>query len=104
MHRFEGETLILDGIYPDRAAAEDTTRRYLLGRGADPWDVDAALGRAVFDRAWWSDTYDGFTHDCGGHNPSEGINTADHPDRTCWDDARQVTVMVGFPPAMRGVA
>jgi hypothetical protein len=91
MSRLENGTVILDAVYPAVAEAADATRAYLLSRpGADEWKVGVAMaGPVAYDRAWWSDTYNGFTHDCALHTPEESSP------ETCYPDRRQVTIANG---------
>ncbi len=96
MDRFSDDgSLVLDRTYTDLAGALSAAHDYLIGLGHDAWDVDRALAAATFDRAYWSDTYRGFVHDCAGHSPAER-----DPDQ-CHDDTVTVTVVTPIPPPMQ---
>jgi hypothetical protein len=90
MARWLTETLILDATYPSIAEATVDAKAFLAAYpDTSTWDVDTAMAAARWDRGWWSDLYNGFTHDCSLHLPEESSP------ETCFADRREVTCVNG---------
>jgi hypothetical protein len=80
-----------DETSADEAVLRDELRTYLIDYGYDAVDVDNVLPQISIQPAYWSDIYNGFSHDCSLHDPSES-NPA-----TCFPDTRLVFVFCNLP-------
>jgi hypothetical protein len=62
-----GGALTTPGHDHDRASLRAAALDSLLALGMDRFDAEARVERATLDRGWFSDAYNGFTHDCAAH-------------------------------------
>jgi len=54
----------------------------------DPYEAETRSENLWIGRTWWSDTYNGQTHDCGEHGDHERGSG-------CFEDSRKVTMIAG---------
>lgn len=81
--------LTVDGHSVRPADIRAALEPFLAAAGLDAWDAADAAGRARVERGWWSEAYQGFTHDCSLHGASVG---------SPWcADTRPVIVVAGLP-------
>lgn len=67
----ENPILIIEGQDAAPEDARAAVRARLDSQGVSAWDADEIMTGVNIQRAWWSPSYKGFTHDCSLHLSSE---------------------------------
>jgi len=87
-------TEMLDGV--SRSAIKSEFESFLESKGLTEWDIEYMLARLRIERVFWSNNYNGFTHDCEAHI-NDGVP---RHESTCFPDAKEDTVLLDLPPTI----
>lgn len=88
--RIPGGALLVEG-WPQTQKRElrAEVEQWLIDtEGLDPFDAETRVENLWIGRTWWSDTYNGQTHDCAEHGSADR-------GPGCFEDSRRVTVVSG---------
>jgi hypothetical protein len=76
-----------------RISIRENFQEFLEELGITPWVAEECAVQVRIDRAYWSDSYNGFTHPCAEHI-ADGVPT---DPATCHPDTREEVVIGNLP-------